>query len=73
MADGSITISLNDDIARSLKAAADAAGRSLDDYACELIAAGFLNELRSSLNLAGARRLEGNPPQPLRADVPGCA
>ena len=41
MADGSNTIKLSGEVARRLRAAADAAGRSVDDYASELISAGL--------------------------------
>ncbi|MFZ3006178.1 MAG: TraY domain-containing protein [Phenylobacterium sp.] len=37
MADGELTLKLDHDTARRLKAAADAAGRSVDDYAAEVI------------------------------------
>ncbi|MBP7650238.1 MAG: TraY domain-containing protein [Phenylobacterium sp.] len=41
MADGELTLKLDDETARRLKAAADAAGRSVDDYAAELISDGL--------------------------------
>ena len=41
MADGELTLRLDDETARRLQAAAEAAGRSVDDYASGLIAAGL--------------------------------
>ena len=53
MADGELTLKLDDDTARRLKAAADAAGRSVDEYARALIADGLDDRWSESL-----RRLE---------------
>lgn len=41
MADGELTLKLDDDTARRLQAAADAAGRPVGDYAAALIAEGL--------------------------------
>ncbi|MDP3746836.1 MAG: TraY domain-containing protein [Phenylobacterium sp.] len=41
MADGELTLKLDDETARRLQAAADAAGRSVGDYAAGLIAEGL--------------------------------
>jgi predicted transcriptional regulator len=41
MADGELTLKLDDDTARRLQEAADAAGRPVADYAVELIADGL--------------------------------
>ena len=41
MADGDLTLKLDDDTARRLKNAAEAAGRSVDDYVQELIREGL--------------------------------
>jgi predicted DNA-binding protein len=41
MADGELTLKLDDETARRLQAAADAAGRPVGDYAAELIAEGL--------------------------------
>jgi predicted transcriptional regulator len=41
MADGELTLKLDEETARRLQAAADAAGRPVSDYASELIADGL--------------------------------
>jgi len=41
MADGELTLKLDDDTARRLQAAADAAGRPVGDYAAALIVEGL--------------------------------
>jgi predicted DNA-binding protein len=41
MADGELTLKLDEDTARRLQEAADAAGRPVADYAAELIAGGL--------------------------------
>jgi len=41
MADGELTLKLDDETARRLQAAADAAGRSVGDYAAGLISEGL--------------------------------
>ncbi|WP_340644041.1 hypothetical protein [Phenylobacterium sp.] len=53
MADGELTLKLDDDTVRRLKAAADAAGRAVEDYAQTLIADGLDDRWSESL-----RRLE---------------
>ncbi len=41
MADGALMVTLDEDIGRRLRAAADAAGRSVDEYAAALISSGL--------------------------------
>ena len=53
MADGELTLNLDADTARRLKAAADAAGVPVSDYARDLIADGLGHDWSESL-----RRLE---------------
>lgn len=53
MADGELTLKLDDDTARRLEAAAAAAGRSVDDYARTLISEGLDDRWSESI-----RRLE---------------
>lgn len=53
MADGELTLKLDDDTVRRLKAAAEAAGRPVADYAAELLSGALAD--RWSLSL---RRLE---------------
>jgi predicted transcriptional regulator len=49
MADGELTLKLDDETARRLQAAADAAGRPVADYAAGLIANGLEDRWAESL------------------------
>lgn len=49
MPDGELTLKLDDDTARRLKAVADAAGRSVDEHARALIAEGLDDRWSESL------------------------
>lgn len=52
MADGELILKLDDDTARRLQAAADAAGRPVADYAAELISGGLDEDWAEDLRIA---------------------
>jgi plasmid stability protein len=49
MADGELILKLDDDTARRLRAAADAAGLAVESYAADLISSGLAGEWADSL------------------------
>lgn len=58
MADGELTLKLDDDTARRLQEAADAAGRPVADYAAELIVGG-LDDWTEDVRIAEAYDRDG--------------
>jgi hypothetical protein len=59
MADGELILKLDEDTARRLQAAADAAGRPVADYAAELISGGLEDDWADDLRIVEDYRRTG--------------